>query len=234
MNENSIAIVCSHPLESRAVASILKNAKKQKFSLFRGYTGEFENFHCSIIESGMGSNLAYIATKQLEPIFHPGLIIDFGAVAGVNPELAAGEIIIAERIIDLSEFINEWKKTDPFFQSPPPDTKTEELKTDLKILKNIEKVEKIIKGVIGSADHFLDNSRIRKKIAGMEIDAFDYESFAVIKSASEMVIPGISLRVISDNGDEKAGADFKKNIKKVLPGAANCLRRIIKQISLSD
>ena len=230
MNKPSnIGIVCAHPREMRAVSSVLKNASLERFSLFKGYTGMLEGSPSVVIGSGMGGDSSYLATKQIIPLFQPGLIVDFGVAAGLRSDLHPGDVIAAEKVVDLSYFLRAWKEEDPFFSlspSLPGKLELEEIPMAEESMKLLREIEGLISGVIGSADFTLQNSMVREELARRGIDAFDNETFSVVGAASEAGISCISVRAISDLGCENALEEFQQNFKAAIKNALDCLRKI--------
>jgi len=231
-----IGIVCSHPRETRALAARLKNREKKIYSLFTGYTGSLLNYSCVIIESGMGGDRAYIATKQLIPLWEPRLIIDFGVAAGVNPELFPGAVFMAEKAWGISRLVKSWERTDPFFtsaQNLPEKIDGNEQCPDPGIMEEAKKIPDVHTGIVGSADFFLKSKLVREEFSRRGIDSFNYETFAVFQAANEAGVPCISIRGISDTGGENAQPEFRKNLKKAISGATEALIAILGSVSLA-
>ena len=221
-----IGIVCSHPLETRTVVSLLKNARKERCSLFAGYTGNLCGLSCAILESGMGGDRAYLAAKQMAPLFKPRVILDFGVAAGVNPALSPGTVFLAEKARDLTSFVRLWEAQDPFFSSThhlPGNMDFEEIPTSSELLVQAMKKSDVKIGTAGSADFFLRSSLVREELGRGGIDIFDYETFSVVKAATECGIPVLSIRGVSDLGSENAQGEFHENLKKAVARAADFL-----------
>jgi nucleoside phosphorylase len=174
----------------------------------------------------MGGNRAYLAAKQIIPLFKPRVILDFGVAAGVNPALSPGAVFLAEKARDLSGFIRLWEAQDPFFTSTrqlPEILDSEEILTSSEILVQAMKKGDVKTGTAGSADFFLQCSLVREELCRRGIDIFDNETFSVVKAAAESGIPVLSVRGISDLGEENAQGEFYKNLKQSLACAAEFL-----------
>ena len=195
-----IGIVCSHPKETRKLASVLKKARKERFSLFHGYTGILQGYRCVIIESGKGGNRAFVAAKQVFALFGPRIILDFGVAAGVHPDLRPGSVFFAQKISEL-------------------------------FLSEMGRMKGLAFGTVGSAEFHLANSQVRGELFRRGIDLFDYESFSVIKAAAENSALYMSLRGVSDCGDENAQKDFQKNLDQALSATVDYLLRILEILS---
>ena len=232
-----LGIVCSHPRETRAIVSLLKDGKRERFSLFIGYIGFLCGISCVIIESGMGRDRAYLAAKQTIPLFKPRVILDFGVAAGVNPALCPGTVFLAKKSVDLSEFMSIWEKRDPFFTSTqhlPDKVDSEEIGVHSEILDQIVKSDDIKTGTAGSADFFLRSSLVRDELARRAIDIFDYETFSVLKAAVESGIPALSVRGVSDSGRDNAQEEFQTNLKKAIFRAADFLPSLCKNLKIQS
>ena len=227
-----IGIVTSHPSETRTISALLKDACNKSFSLFTGAAGTLEGQRCAVIESGMGKSRAYIAAKQLLTVFHPALIVDFGVAAAVSAGLAVGDVVIGQKVVDVTPLIEAWKQNDPFFLLPPrltTEPPLEELTASIQqdAANMIKKLVGVKTGVIASADFFLHSSVVRNELAQRGVDAFCYETFAVTKAASEAMTPWLSLRGISDTGDKDALEQFHRSLNRVLTCARDALNQIV-------
>ena len=224
-----MGIVCSHSKEAAAAASVLKQAKKQRFSLFTGYTGFLSNRKTVIIESGMGGDRSYIAAKQLIPLYKPEILLDFGVAAGVSAKLSPGDVAIIARAYDMSAYFQNLEKEDPFISErhPIPESAMHNSITANGIPQKLrENPEGAFPANSASADYFLNDSFICKELQKRGVDVFTFETYSLFQAASEAKIPFFGLRVISDRGDEKAGKDFRRNLRKALNNASLYLKKI--------
>jgi len=231
--KTEIGIVCSHPRETRGAVSILKNVESKQFSLFPGYTGDCGGRKCVVIESGMGADRAFIAAKQLVPIFHPDLIVDFGVAAGLSPSLEPGRVILSGKVKDVSTFLKDWEREDPFFSSLPrlpEEYPLEEVDTPEEWMERIGRSGDMTPAVIGCSDFFLRSAIVREALLARGVEAFDFESFSVMKASEEAGIPSLCIRGISDRGDESAPGEFKSNLSRAITAAAGALKGIISVI----
>ncbi|MBN1902460.1 hypothetical protein JW926_14130 [Candidatus Sumerlaeota bacterium] len=229
-----IGIVCSHPKEAKSLASILKSAERERFSLFGGYSGILEGYRSVIIESGVGGDRAYVAAKQILGIYKPRIILDFGVAAAVHPELSPGSVFFAQKVVDLSDFISKWKSVDPFFHSAsgaPEKFERRDLDISELFLSEMGRLQGLSFGTTGSADFILSDSLVRKELFRRGIDLFDCESYSVIRAASENGVLCMSLRGVTDRGDETALDDFQKNLEQALSSAVDYLRRVLEILS---
>jgi nucleoside phosphorylase len=229
-----LGIVCSHPKETRVLASVLKRAQKERFSLFKGYSGILQGYRSVIIESGMGGDRAYVAAKQILGTFNPQIIIDFGVAAAVHPDLSPGSVFFAQKVVDLSDFIRYWQGVDPFLSSisrAPANFERREIEISELFLGEMGRLQGLAFGTVGSADFFLVDSMVRKELFRRGIDLFDYESYFVIKAAAENGVLCMSLRGVTDRGDETAQEDFHKHMEQSLDVTVDVLMRILEIMS---
>jgi adenosylhomocysteine nucleosidase len=229
-----IGIVCSHPKETRALASVLKKAQKERFSLFKGYTGILQGYRTVIIESGMGGDRAFVAAKQILGTFRPRIILDFGVAAGVHPDLCPGSVFFAQKVVDISGFIRYWQSIDPFLSSvsiAQTKFKMEEIEISELFLGEMGRMKGLALGTVGSADYFLADSLVRRELFRRGIDLFDYESYSVLRAASENGALCMSLRGVTDRGDESAQEDFQKNLDRTLSVSVDYLSHVLEIMS---
>jgi len=228
MNEGVVlGIVCSHPAEMRAVLAIMKEKHDVRFSLFKGCEGRLGERPCVAIESGMGGDRAYVATKQLLPIYRPRVILDFGLAAGLRADIVPGDVVVADRVLDCSVFLGSWKERDPFLTNDPPGTVLEEgsvLEPAEGVLAAAER-NGLKRAAVGSAEFFLESGRVRDALRDLGVDVFDYETWSVGLAAHEAGVSWASLRAVSDGGTQSAREDFHRHMKASLSKASEALAR---------
>ena len=159
--------------------------------------GELDNWN--IIYTGCGKiNATYELTKEVNSVFIPKLVINFGT--------AGSRKIPIHTLVDCNLFIQrDMDATGLGFlkgQTPFED----------ELIMNFSNINNPIgKGyVCGSGDSFVDN--IDNEIA--RIDVFDMEAYSLAKVCNKTGIDFISYKYITDNVDEKSVNDWKENCNK--------------------
>ena len=159
--------------------------------------GELDDWN--IIYTGCGKvNATYELTKEINSVFIPKLVINFGT--------AGSREISIHTLVDCNQFIQrDMNATElGFFKGQTPFE--DELIMDFSNINN-----PISKGyVCGSGDNFVDN--IDNEID--HIDVFDMEAYALAKVCNKTGIDFISYKYITDNVNKKSANDWKENCSK--------------------
>jgi len=205
----------------------LINAEDREIEGMRFVSGTLEGKRVVIAWTGIGKvNAAMTATLLIER-FRPDEIIFTGIAGGINPQLAPGDIVIAQQtahhdmgIMWPDEFqyrgvvnpLDGWRN--PVFL--PANERLLELaekaakQVTLKTVGTREKqrVLKVVKGVIVTGDVFVASTEkcneLRQELGA---DAVEMEGAAVAQICYQRRIPHLVVRSISDKGDEKARED---------------------------
>lgn len=232
----AIGIVCSHPKETKSLSAVLKNAKKARFSLFRGMEGMLGDKPCIVIESGMGGDRAYAAVKQLIPLYEPEVILDFGAAAALSGDFSPGDLVAVNAAMNCSAFLSAWKKSDPFFNDPAqiPDMDFPVIRVPSNVTSVFQKIGDISVTDAGCADHFIESETVRNTLQEQEIGLFDYETWSVFQASKESGVLYGSLRVITDKAGKNAVKEFRKNAGPALNRAAGILPSIVAMFCKSE
>ena len=176
MNKDNILIVCALEIETQ---------------------GKLDDWN--IIYTGCGKvNATYELTKEINSVFIPKLVINFGT--------AGSREIPIHTLVDCNQFIQrDMNATElGFFKGQTPFE--DELIMDFSHINN-----SIGKGyVCGSGDNFVEN--IEDEI--VHIDVFDMEAYALAKVCYKVGIDFVSFKYITDNVNEKSANDWKENYSK--------------------
>lgn len=205
----------------------LTDAQKHQIEGMKFVTGTLKDRRVVIAWTGIGKVNTAMTTTLLIEHFKPNEIIFTGIAGGINPELAPGDIVIAEQtayhdmgIMWPDEF--EYRGViNPFYgrRNPvffPADGRLLELAE--KAAKQVELMAidtreekaapKIVKGVIVTGDVFIASSQKCNQLRQqLKADAVEMEGAAVAQICYQRKIPHLVIRSISDKGDEKARED---------------------------
>ena len=206
----------------------LTDAQDHQIEGMRFVTGTLKDKKVVVAWTGVGKvNAAVTATLLIEH-FRPTQVIFTGIAGGINPNLAPGDIVIAEQtahhdmgIMWPDEFQYrgvsnplDGRRNPVFF---PADERLLELaekaarQVSLKAIGTSEKatVPKIVRGVVVTGDVFVASTEkcneLRHKL---KADAVEMEGAAVAQICYQRSIPHLVIRSISDKADEKAREDL--------------------------
>ena len=189
-----IVIITAMPEEFRAVVISLKASGAAQIGTeqagrFRSATQEF-----LLVESGMGFSNAARTTKMLIDTERPDLLISAGFCGGIAPELQAGDVVVAEKVVIVS------------------DGGCQEVSVQLSSIGAafIARQSAEGRGVVGGA--FVSTSAITSKshLAGVLSGNYtnpvvEMESGAIAVAAAENNIPLLAIRTVSDSAAEELG-----------------------------
>lgn len=192
MQQQIVGMIAAMPEE---VSPLLKRAGRyrreqvQGCTLYRFTLGETP---VALIESGMGPEHAAFAARVLLAQVAPRLILNFGFGGGVRPGLAAGDLVLAQRVL--------WLEDGSLREAPAPDAALNDRLFQLAQASAI----RVFRGT------FVTSARITgKEVASALLSrqeahpVLEMETAAIAEVAARAGIPVVALRGISDPADEE-------------------------------
>jgi adenosylhomocysteine nucleosidase len=189
-----IVIITAMPEEFRAVALSLRAAGAAQVGAaqagrFRSATHEF-----LVGESGMGFGNAARATKMLIDAEQPDLLISAGFCGGIAPELHAGDVVVAEKIIIV---------TDDVCQEIPVQFSRFGAAF---IASQSAEGRGTVGGTFVSTSAITSKSHLAGVLSGHHFNpVVEMESGAIAVAAAENNIPLLAIRTVSDSAAEELG-----------------------------
>lgn len=215
-----LLIICPIPIEFNSCREIL--ALRDTRTLSGCKTGRSASGNCEIIaiESGPAKVRAACATVSGCIHFSPDLIIDSGSCSGIEPGSIVGEIIMSERCYecDISgngfpvKIIPEMKLFSGFNLLQPA----------VREALQREAVEEgrsagfpVHVGDQACGEFLIQSLSMREELFSIfHASGFNWETAGVFIGALKNLLPPLSIRVITDLGNENALKDFRKNVKQ--------------------
>jgi adenosylhomocysteine nucleosidase len=193
MEEEKIGLVIAMPEEVRPIARRLGNCRKERIDglLFHRFHMEGREIH--LVQSGMGRKRAAAAAMALIAAQRPGLLISAGLGGGVRDGLAMGDVVLASRVISLSE--------DTIADTTAIDT--------VRLLQDLQgslpgRDFLLLDGCVITGRGILRKKEVRRLLPeGLRNPVLDMETSAVAEAALREGIPFLALRAISDAADEE-------------------------------
>ena len=189
-----IVIMTAMPEEYRAVAISLKAAGATQVGTvqaghFRSATHEF-----LLVESGMGFRNAARGAKRLVDTERPDLLISAGFCGAIAPELQAGDVVVAEKVVIV---------TDGGYQ---------EVSVPLSpiganfIARQSVEGRGVVGGTFVSTSAITSKSHLAGVLSGHYLNpVVEMESGAIALAAAENNIPLLAIRTVSDTAAEELG-----------------------------
>lgn len=226
-----LGIIGAMKIETDSLIAEMNNVEKVNAGAFLFSVGEFCGKKIVVCECGIGKVFSASAAALMIEKLGVTEIINVGVAGGKKP-LRQGDVVIAEKTVQ-----HDYDATPdglPLgqvhgFDSPYFDCdkglvdRLDTIMNDMKISHEI--------GVVASGDCFVSSREkagaISEKFGAI---AYDMESAAINQICKFQNVKFVSLRAISDNGDDEAVKSFYEFVTAAAETALNVLRRLIEEI----
>lgn len=234
-----IAIIGAMPEEIDLLRDRIANLAEQRIGRRTYHVGQYQGHEVIVAFSRWGKVAAAATATTVITHFDVGLIIFTGVAGGVSDQLAIGDIVIGDRLIqhdvDASGtgFFQRFEipllgKT--FFEVPPQlvehalaaanefvTQEVNELVPPATLAELGIDLPKVRVGTVASGDQFIhDKSKVRELTSAIpNLLCVEMEGAAVAQICLENDIPCIVIRSISDKADSHAALDFPKFVQRV-------------------
>ena len=210
-----IGVISAFGKESKPLRSRLKEIGREEMNDHLCFVLRYGQEEVIVLRSGSGKERGRKATELLINRFYPQLIINCGTAGAISPHRRIGDVIISEHVIEYEANDDQLFK-EATYQSDPDLVTTSRQVT----VESLPK-EKIVAGIILSGTPVI-NSKKRKDELWNQFhgQCVEQEGAGVAKVCQEHNIPWIVIRGISDQADEHARKEFKKNIDYASQNAA--------------
>lgn len=219
-NNMKLLIVCPIPIEFNACRSVFALKDIRTKTRCRAARGIMENTEVYIIESGPAKARSAAETVAGINQFDPDLVIDTGTCGGLSSGSLIGEIIISEVCYeyDISgsgfprRIIPEMKLPSAF-EFLSINDKDRILRKAAEFGRDMNYFVK--SGIQASGEYLVQSLAAKKNLHSLlHADACNWETAGVFIASLKNSVPPLSIRIVSDLGDEDALKTFRKNAKK--------------------
>jgi adenosylhomocysteine nucleosidase len=166
--------------------------------------GDFEvtthgRIACAV--GGHGKVRFALSTQFLAGKLHPELVVCAGACGALDPSLAAGDLVVAEKTVEHDFHLK-------FVQRPPP-----AFAGDDAALARLRGMPGLRFGVIASGDEdIVDSKRAEELRLRTGALAVAWEGAGLARAAEFLGLSHLEVRAVTDSANEHALKDFKKNV----------------------
>jgi len=196
------------------------------------YIAKYKNLELVIAYSKIGKVFASLTASMLIEKFKCEKLLFSGVAGAVNPNLAIGDLVVANKLsqhdLDITAFGH------PFGFVPEGAVFTEADRGLIEIAKDVAKEKKIElkEGIIATGDQFVANEE-RKNWIGetFKADALEMEGASVAVVCKALNIPFFILRAISDSADMKADFDFDEFLKSSAKNSADFIIKMLDRLN---
>jgi adenosylhomocysteine nucleosidase len=231
-----IGILCALPEEQELLVAAIGDPPPEPGAGLKARRGELDGHEVVIAASGVGKvNAAGTATLMLERLGCRALVLS-GVAGGLGERLGIGDIVIAERVID----VDYGRITDAgriVYQPgtlPLPELRPDPgYRTDADLLERVRErlAESAIEaelGTIVSGDAFLASARVRDELADeWDALAIEMEGAALCGVAERFGVPWLIVRALSDRAGEDSIADFGAFVSSAAASSARLVRQLL-------
>lgn len=234
-------ILCATPEELSALKARLSvDAEPTK----HGPTSVWRGDHCgsrlALALSGIGKVNAAAAATLLLAVYGADTLIFAGVAGGLNPDLAVGSVLLAERlgihdygIVTARQFTPTAYGVIPIgaprLDAPPP--------VPAEVRANLVRLCEQMRGRIGhpvelgsilTADYFLNCADARDDLrASFDADAVDMESGAVNQVANAWGVPAYVIRTLSDLAGDDSHLSYAELAGMAAENSAACVTGLL-------
>ncbi|MHA3023980.1 5'-methylthioadenosine/adenosylhomocysteine nucleosidase [Mycobacterium sp. BMJ-28] len=249
----TIGVLCAIPDELASFVELMQDATHTEVAQWVFVEGSIDGHRVVATESGMGKVNAATATTLLLN-FGADAVIFTGVAGGLSPELAIGDIVVAERIVAMDSGIIEQERLSLYqpghvrFFNP-----TDELgfEVDGNLLGRVkrklsavllpildaeaggqDRAPRITFGTIVSGDAYLHcavtRDRLHRELGG---SAIEMEGAAVAQVCTAFGVPWLVIRALSDLAGRDPDIDFTLYTTQVAHAAVHIVHSLLSTIS---
>lgn len=181
-----------------------------------------------VVDSGAGEISAASSTQLLISEYHVDMILNFGVVGSLTPEMSTAELCVVEKVIhydfDTTGWLNLPRGQYPGRNSAYLDT------TPVLVERAIQIAPNLRRAVCASADKFVDRpedkSNLRNTYAA---DICEMESAGVVLTCQRNGVPCLLIKAISDSL-VGGGKEFFKELERVSKICFNVVDEILSRL----
>jgi adenosylhomocysteine nucleosidase len=246
----TIGLICAIPQERVDLRAALDHDERLEIGSFGFDRGRLDDRPVVLAEAGIGKvNTAAVATL-LVARFDAGILVFSGVAGGLDPELAIGDVVIAERAIQHDAGMIENERLHPYqaghvpFFNPTPElgyvvapALLERVRARLEPLElaplsaaagGSGRRPRLVYGTILAGDQFIHCEATRERLhREFEAQAVAMEGAALAQVAERLGVPWLEIRALSDLAGADSRFDFAKFVEEVAQSSALILRRLL-------
>jgi adenosylhomocysteine nucleosidase len=245
-----IGLICAIPHELLDLRAALDHDRRSSIGGFEFDQGRLDGRRVVLAEAGIGKvNTATVATL-LAARFEASALVFSGVAGGLDPGLAIGDVVIAERAIQHDAGVIEEGRLHPYQAGHVPFCNpTRELgyATDPDLVQRVrarlENLElaplsaaaggsgrrpKLVYGTILAGDQFIHCEATRERLhREFQAQAAGMEGGALAQVAERLGVPWLEIRALSDLAGKDSRFDFARFVDEVAQSSARILRQLL-------
>jgi adenosylhomocysteine nucleosidase len=235
-----LGILCATPEELLALQEVLHVAPEPEI---HGPTRVWRGDGLALAQCGIGKVNAAAAATLLIDRFEADRLVFSGVAGGLNPELAVGTVLLADRL-DIHDYgvLSEGRLTP---------TRSGIIPLGAPTLAGLSRVHRdvaadfsrllpslvarlngaVLMGGVTTADYFLNCGETRAELhALLGADAIDMESGAVGQVADAWGVPLYVIRTLSDLAGEESHLTYPEMAQMAARNSATCVQALVEAL----
>ena len=189
---------------------------------------ENESYTIHAVNAGAGEIAAAAATQLLISVYHVDLVVNFGVVGGLTPEMAQARTCVVEAVVHYDFDVSAWQDVKPgrYMNYPTP-----YIPTTPALVERACEIEPSLRRVIcASADKFVAGEERKKELhERWKAEICEMEAAGVVLTCDRQRIPCLLIKTVSD-GITGGAEEFNRELGR---SAGICLEiadRIIREL----
>lgn len=233
-----IGILCAMEVELEDILKEVQGLSKEEVYGFTFYEGYLRRHPVVLVICGVGKVNAARGTQLLIDRYHPACILNSGVAGGIGENLAIGDIIVAEELVQHDFDVSALGYAKGYLCTGENPSEPTVFKADKDLVNLLERAAKeeepersIVKGRIATGDVFIAGSEKKTEIREQfGAAAAEMESAAVAQVASYSGIPFGILRAVSDLADGTQVEEYSVFEEETAHASARILCRFMELI----
>jgi adenosylhomocysteine nucleosidase len=234
----TIGLICAIPRELDALRDALTDTRTDALAHTQFITGVLDGHAVVLAGSGMGKVNAALVTTVLAGRFRCRAIVFSGVAGGLDPALAVGDVVVADRVIQHDAGVLENGQVRVYQPGHAPIINpTDRLgyPVDPALLARVkERLElvsipgQIVYGTVLSGDQYLNCHSTRERLLrDFDGRAIEMEGGAVAQVCEVFGLPWLVIRALSDLAGGDALFDFTEFVDQASATSAMILRHLL-------
>ena len=219
MSEQTIAVIGAMEQEIALLRARMEEVQTLSFGSFTACAGRY---------AGKRMVLAWVVHQ-----FNPDCVINTGSAGGLGKGLKVGDVVIGDKAahhdVDVTAFGYEWGQVP---RLPAVFDADERLVGAAEQAASVFEGASVRRGLIASGDQFVHSSgrvaEIRSRFP--DIQAVEMEAAAIAQTCTQLGVPFVVIRAVSDSADEKADVSFDEFLKTAAVHSAEMVLKMMERL----
>lgn len=241
-----LGLICAIPEETAALAGHFVGREREEIAGFAFTAGRLDGRDVVMVEAGIGKvNAAIVGTLLLHRFGVGGLLFS-GVAGGLDPALAVGDVVIADRLVQHDYGALVGGRLKPYQPGVPPLPGFDDAHGYALADGVAPRLAAVLDGVgltampgaarpplwrfgtVLTGDHFLNCADTRRDLhTRFNAQAVEMEGAALAQVAARFAVPLVVVRALSDLAGSDSHLDFPTFARTAALNAAGIVRRIV-------